>query len=88
MTMKLYEMTEELAALIDTISALIENDEMEPSAKEMALEALKLELGKLSGTHAEKCLNLACLIKNVEAEAEAIAAEEKRLNVRRRFYSR
>ncbi len=86
--MKLYEMTVELAALMDTISALLDNDEMEPTAKELALAGLRLELDKLAGTHAEKCLNLACLIKNVEGESEMIAVEEKRLSSRRKAAER
>lgn len=86
--MKLYEMTAELTALMENIAALLDNDEMEPQAKEFALAALNQQLGALEGTHAEKCLNLACLIKNVEGEAEMISVEEKRLSARRKAAER
>ena len=86
--MKLYELTLELAALMDNISALIENDEMELTAKELALSSCQEVLKNLEGTHAEKCLNIACLIKNTEAEAEMIGLEEKRLNARRKAAER
>lgn len=86
--MKLYEMTLELSALMDNIAALLDNEEMEPQAKELALASLKQQMGALEGTHAEKCLNVACMVKNMEGEAEAIKAEETRLNARRKAAER
>lgn len=74
--------------MMDNIAALLDNDEMEPTAKEALLTGFRAQLGALEGTHAEKCLNLACLIKNTEGEAEAISVEEKRLSARRKAAER
>jgi hypothetical protein len=82
--MKLYEMTLELSALSDNIASLLNNEEMDAQAKELALDGCKAMLDQLAGTHAEKCINVACLIKNIDAEAEAIGAEEKKLSARRK----
>lgn len=86
--MKLYEMTEGLAAVMDKIAALLDDTTMEPLSKEGALADLQEELKKLEGTHADKCLNLACVIKNTDAEADAIKAEENRLTERRKAAER
>lgn len=86
--MKLYEMTLELAALMENISTVLDNEEMEPQAKELALASLSQQMGALKGTHAEKCLNIACMVKNMEAEAEAIKTEEIRLAARRKAAER
>jgi len=86
--MKLYEMTADLSALMDNIAALLDNDEMQPEAKEIALASMREQMGALSGTHAEKCLNVACMVKNIESEAEAIKAEETRLSARRKAADR
>ena len=77
-------MTLELSALMDNIAALLDNEEMEPQAKELALASMQKQLGDLEGTHADKCLNVACMVKNMESEAEAIKTEEKRLTERRK----
>lgn len=86
--MKLYDITKDLAALTEKIAALLDNDTMDTILKEAELAACQQELNALGGTHADKCLNLACAIKNIEAEAEALATEEKKLTLRRKAAER
>lgn len=82
--MKLYEITAELELLWESASDIISAENSDPKEREAALAFLETKLKESEGTHAEKCINVACLIKNIEADAEAIKAEEAKLNARRK----
>lgn len=70
--MKLYE----IAADYENLMAAIENGDIPEEAIGDTLEGITSLLD-------EKADNIACLIKNLTAEAEAIKAEEDRLKARR-----
>ena len=71
--MKLYEIANDYLALMQAI----ENDEIPEEAISDTLEAVKGELEV-------KADNIGCLLKNIEADINAIKAEEERLAERRK----
>lgn len=71
--MKLYEIAQEYLALMQAI----ENDDIPEEAIADTLEAITAEIE-------DKADNIACLLKNIDAEIVAIKAEETRLAERRR----
>jgi hypothetical protein len=71
--MKLYEIANDYVALMQAI----ENDELPEEAIADTLEAI-------SGELETKADNIACLLKNLDAECVAIKAEEARLAERRK----
>lgn len=77
--MKLYEVTTELEALWQAASDVLEPGNADEAEQAKALAYLEQQLKTLEGTHAEKCLNLACLIKNTEADASALEDEIAKL---------
>lgn len=78
--MRLYEIAPEIERIEELVSddgMLIDGETGELITVEQALAALEMALE-------EQVENLACLIKNWKAEAEAIASEEKALYDRRK----
>lgn len=75
--MRLYEIANEYLALLQAI----ENDELPEEAIADTLEAITAELEV-------KADNIACLLKNLDAEIVAIKAEENRLAERRKAKER
>lgn len=75
--MKLYELANDYAALLQAI----ENDEIPEEAIADTLEAIKGEIEI-------KADNIACLLKNTEAEIKAFKEEEARLAERRKTKER
>lgn len=71
--MKLYELTNDYLALLDAI----DNDEIPEEAIADTLEAITASIE-------DKADSIACMLKNLDAECEAIKAEEKRLAERRK----
>jgi hypothetical protein len=71
--MKLYEISAMYKSFID----MIENEEVPQDAIEDTLECITAEIE-------DKADNIACLIKNLTAEAEAIKLEEQNLAKRRK----
>lgn len=71
--MKLYELSNDYIALMQAI----DNDEIPEEAIADTLEAIKGEIEV-------KADNIACLLKNIEADVVAIKAEETRLAERRK----
>ena len=71
--MKLYEIANEYAALMQAI----DNDEIPAEAITDTLECITAEVEV-------KADNIACILKNIEADIQAIKAEEKRLADRRK----
>lgn len=71
--MKLYEIAQDYLALMQAI----ENDEIPEEAIADTLEAITAEIE-------DKADNIACLLKNIDAEIVAIKAEETRLAERRK----
>ena len=80
--MKLYEISLELEALSDNLASALAIEDQ--SAREAALASLGGTLSAMEGTHAEKCLDVACAIKGAEAEAEAIKTEKDTLAARQK----
>ena len=87
--MKLYEITTGLLALWTQVEEIID-PENAPNTEEqaLALKHLEGEISKLEGSHSEKCLNVACLIKNLEASSVALKTEEEKLAKRRKSADR
>lgn len=71
--MRLYEIANEYIELLD----MIENGDIPEEAIEDTLESMTFEIEA-------KVDNIACLLKNIDAEMVAIRAEEKRLAERRK----
>lgn len=71
--MKLYELTNDYQALM----LAIDNDELPEDAVADTLEAITAEIEV-------KADNIACLLKNIEADIAAIKTEEERLAERRK----
>ena len=71
--MKLYELTHEYSAFLQAI----ENDEIPEEAIDDTLEGITAEIE-------DKADNIACLLKNLDADIIAIKAEETRLAERRK----
>lgn len=71
--MKLYELTHDYLAFMQAV----ENDEIPEEAIADTLEAITAEIE-------DKADNIACLLKNLDAEIVAIKAEETRLAERRK----
>lgn len=86
--MKLYEITASLNQLWEQTADILGDSNSEPIELAKALAFLEGQMQQLEGTHADKCLNVACLIKNIEAEAGAIKAEEQKLGERRKSADR
>lgn len=70
--MKLYEIASDYARLLEAVET-----------GEIPEEAIADTLESITSIIEEKADNIACMIKNMKAEAEAIGAEEKRLKERR-----
>lgn len=77
MSLKLYEISAKLQSLWATVEAYAEghNGEMPPRASE-DIDALEL-------AREEKVLNIARIIKNYQAESDALEAESKRLRAKK-----
>lgn len=86
--MHLYEITTQLATLWETAADVLDSGNTDATEQGKALARLEEQLKQIEGTHAEKCLNIACLIKNTEAEADAVKAEEVKLAARRKSAER
>lgn len=90
-TTPLYELTAALSQLWEETASLLEaghDTAEEEAANGFDLAAIELRLKALEGTHAQKALDIACLIKNVEAEGEMVKVEEARLKARRQSTER
>ena len=85
-SLKLEETWNNLQAKLDDLAQLaLELNDVEVKIRENELYAqYETELQSLEGTHAEKCLDIASYTKSLEAEAEAIKAEEDKLKARRK----
>lgn len=82
--MKLYETYFEIEQLWQTVEGILTGDVTEgldglPVNPDMALDWLEESLRKIEDERDRKALNIACLIKNFKAEAEALKAEKLRL---------
>ena len=75
--MRLYELTKDYMDLL----YLIDTEEIDPEAITDTLEAITASIE-------EKADNIACMLKGLEAEAQAIKAEEDRLKERRKAKER
>lgn len=81
--MKLYEITRQLQDTWAQAEALIDTPDITDEQRDALLVQLGASLTQIEGTRTDKCINVACLIKNVEAEQAAVEAEEKKLKARR-----
>ncbi len=73
--MKLYEISRNIRA----VEAMLEDDDPEVQ------QAAKDTLEAIQGEFDEKADNIACIIKELKAEAEAIKAEREKLSQREKF---
>ena len=76
MMAKLYELTEELR----NVERLMDDLDQSEGADELLINALMV----IKGEHKDKCINVACFIKNLKGDMEAFKAEEARLASRRK----
>lgn len=93
MSIQLYKLTSAISDIWNSANAVLDAaDDGLPdlSAEQEAsvLAELEARLKALEGSHAQKALDVACLIKSVDAEATAIASEESRLKARRKAVER
>jgi len=82
--MKLYELSINLQNLWDSANELLQNEELTQDQKDEILLNLEKDLKATEGDHVKKCLDIACLIKGLDNEAEAIKREESNLAIRRK----
>lgn len=86
--MKLYEIHAEIETIFATIDDILANPEASPEAKEGAIAGLQAQLAELTLAKTDKALFLARKVLNLEAEAEAVKAEETKLRLRRQRLER
>ncbi len=91
--MKLYETYAELEALWAKVADVISGDVTEgpdglPVTQDDALNWLEEALSRIEGERDRKALNIACFVKNLRAEAEALKAEKQRLAKRQQAAER
>jgi malate synthase len=87
--MKLYEISQQIEDLWQVVAEAVDSTTItapngDVLTADQALLRIESVLAKAEGTHAQKCLDIGCFIKDLDAEAEAIRAEEKRLAARRK----
>lgn len=87
--MKLYEISEQLNGLWEAASEAVSQESVVTPSGEIvtrddALARLERALSEAEGTLEKKALDIACLIKESDAEADAIAAEQKKLAARKK----
>ena len=82
--MKLYELSINLQNLWDSANELLQSEELTQEQKDSILLNLEKDLKATEGDHLQKCLDVACLIKSLEAEAEALKNEQDKINNRRK----
>ncbi len=91
--MKLYETYIQIEQLWETVEGILTGDITEgpdglPVNPDMALDWLEDALRRVEDERDVKALNIACLIKNFRAEAEALKAEKTRLAKRQQAAER
>ncbi len=91
--MKLYELHYGIEELWDKVADILTGDVTTgpdglPVTPEDALNWIEDALSKLEGERDAKALNIACLIKNFRADAEALKAEKTRLAKRQQAAER
>ena len=82
--MKLYEISEEQEAIVMAMIAIANNNEISEQEREIQLEELQKKLNQLAGRKEDKILNIARIVKNELAEAEAIGTEIRNLEKRKK----
>lgn len=80
--MKLYELTEDFQTLFDSLEDISSVD-MDDESREQAEQAWFEALECVEAAFADKAENVAAYIKQISAEADMLAAEEKSLRARR-----
>ncbi len=91
--MKLYETYIQIEQLWETVEGILTGDITEgpdglPVNPDMALDWLEDALRRIEDVRDTKALNIACLIKNFRADAEALKAEKTRLAKRQQAAER
>jgi len=91
--MKLYQTYVEIETLWDTIEGILTGDITQgpdglPVDPDIALDWMEEALKKIEGERDTKALNIACMVKNFRAEAEALKAETNRLAKRQQAAER
>lgn len=90
---KLYELHFGIEAIWEQVEDILTGDVTTgtdglPVTPEMALDWIEEALSKLEGERDAKALNIACLIKNFRADAEALKTEKTRLAKRQQAAER
>ncbi|MEE4209421.1 MAG: siphovirus Gp157 family protein [Parvularcula sp.] len=91
--MRLYETYFEIEQLWHTVEGILTGEVTEgpdglPVNPDMALDWLEESLRKIEDERDRKALNIACLVKNFKAEAEALKAEKLHLQKRQQAAER
>ena len=91
--MRLYETYAEIDRLWETVEGVLtgeitEGPDGQPITPDAALDLLEATLRQIEDERDVKALNIACLIKNFRADAEAIKAEKQRLAKRQQATER
>ena len=82
--MKLYEITTNIQRIWDVASFALQEEGLDEERKNALLVTLENDLKRTEINQTQKCLDIACLIKTMEAESEAIKKEEEKLYARRK----
>lgn len=80
--MKLYETYAQLEALWLEIEDVLCGNAEGDQTEDGVLDALEAALAEIEDARDEKAVRIACLVKNLRADAEAIKAEKQRLQKR------
>ena len=80
--MKLYEIAPEIEELHQKMTDVAYNDDLSEGEQDFLMEELNDELNQRRQEFKDKALDIACLIKNELAEAQAIGVEIDRLKKR------
>jgi len=85
--MKLYEISPEIEQLHQRMIIVANNDDLTENERDQQLQDLNNSLNQMRQELEDKALDIACLIKEENAEADAINNEIKRLQDRKKSHT-
>jgi len=88
--MKLYEINYDIEQLWYELELIVAGEQLQDEGKseDQLLDEIENQLAQHEEARDKKALNIACLVKNWQAEAEAIKAEKLRLQKRQQVRER
>ena len=86
--MQLYEVKEELIALLSEMTAIATDEELTDEQKTTQIKVIRMKYDALEGIESEKVLNLTRAFKNALSIAKSIDDEIKALTTRKKSHQR